>query len=142
MNYEQELATAINLLIEEKSEAFEAHLQKIFKTIKADIKQEPQNPQFEFWWAVGLEIRGDFDQALLKYENSLKKNPLFLDSWIGLTRILLEEMEKDQESLDLLEQKIMPLNNQDPRILDLYDKARISLGISTRTKNDSNTTNI
>jgi tetratricopeptide (TPR) repeat protein len=140
MNYEHELATAINLLIEDQIEAFETHLQKIFKSIKADIKQDPQNPQFEFWWAVGLEIRGDFDQALLKYEKSLEKNPLFLDSWIGLTRILLEEMEKDQESLDLLEQKIMPLNNQDPRVLDLYDKARISLGISTRTKSDSKST--
>ena len=105
-------------------------LEKALETARAKLA-EAGSPERE---AEIHERKGDayglmseHEQALLSYEEGLKRDPASRDLLWKIVSVLLENLERPEEALSILEKNLLPLDPENQRYLEARDAARAQL---------------
>ena len=125
------LCLAIDQIVDGETAKAEATLEKALETARAKLA-EAGSPERE---AEIHERKGDayglmseHEQALLSYEEGLKRNPASRTILRKMVSVLMEQLDRPEEALSILEKNLLPLDPENEDYLEARANALACIG--------------
>ena len=124
---DQLVCKAIDLMADGKGAEAEKTLEGAIARIRARLASETDDgtvARLHERKGDALALMAEHEQALLSYEEGLKRDPAGRDILWKIVSVLLENLERPEEALSILESNLLPLDPENPRYLEARDAAR------------------
>lgn len=137
MNYEQNLCQAIDLIAADQESQAHELIESTIVEIKRFLPEAIDKAPLHFFWAQGLELLEEPEQALLQYEHALKANLEYMPAWECLCRVLLEELDRPEEAKSIVLSRLLPSDPENENYQDWLAKAELALNDHKFTRPES-----
>ena len=124
---DQLVCKAIDQMVDGNGAEAEKTLEKAIARIRARLASETDDgtaARLHERKGDSLALMAEHEQALLSYEEGLKRDPASRDILWKIVSVLLENLERPEEALSILEKNLLPLDPGNPRYLEARDAAR------------------
>ncbi|MBO7500602.1 MAG: hypothetical protein J6T45_04565 [Fibrobacterales bacterium] len=127
---DQLICKAIDLMVDGKGAEAEKTLENAIARVRARLASETDDgtaARLHERKGDSLALMAEHEQALLSYEEGLKRDPASRDLLWKIVSVLLENLERPEEALSILEKNLLPLDPENQRYLEARDAARAQL---------------
>ena len=108
-DWEQAICNSIDLIADGKYPESELVLNNCIANIKKHIATRGDSVEALYAWGMCLSIMEEHEQALLKFESVLKKDPDHKEAWWRTATTLFYHLEEAESAKRILEDKLTKL---------------------------------
>jgi tetratricopeptide (TPR) repeat protein len=117
-NWEQAICNSMDLMADGKYPESESVLNDCITDIKKEIAARGDSVEALYAWGMCLSIMEEHEQALLKFEGVLKKDPDHKDAWWRTATTLFYHLEEAESAKRILEEKLIKLYPDEQEYVD------------------------
>jgi tetratricopeptide (TPR) repeat protein len=130
MDYENELALAIDALADDAMKKAEIIIGKLIDHAKKSLNGTLGDANHFYAWGRGLRLLEEPEQALLRLEMVFGLVPNHEGALWEMASILLHDLDRAEAASEILEKKLLPIRPDEELYREALDSARFRLRLS------------